>query len=399
MSTLAPHPTASLRPSLPQIDRRRPTLDRLQALKRRTLLLGLAALLCIAGGLHLAQTGLDTLARLSGWLIPPPPPDWEISADPHFWLPRTASTLLVLMALYGFSTGRFGLLHPAIVLSPLLLCVAVALAHRADGTLPLLDPEVWLTVGRWLGSTPEAGWRPAQPEMLRLAAGLMLAAAVLPLLQLWNRMRQRVSRLQHELIDAAQPEQNDSPSSLFMFAHGAPVSALTQISALQSQLSGWRLVRLLLIIDALAFAVPLLAQRINGSTTLHLAEIPRIEQPAPAAALAALLGSDAGPQPCALVGLWTASRQDSVYQVTLQEDGRFLAEPLARGRYAAAALQGDWQVENDRIRWRHDGLTTTEPDINPIREPSAISFTLVEVNGELTRYNLIHRTPGPRCTE
>mgnify|MGYP001245952501 CR=1 FL=1 len=117
---------------------------------------------------------------------------------------------------------------------------------------------------------------------------------------------------------------------------------------------------------------------------------------------ARLTGGDTRQQPCALVGVWAASRRDSVYQVTLQDDGRFHAEPLARGAFSSGTIHGDWSVDTvdagPRITWRYDGgAPVGPPDVNPVRDLAATGFTLVEVNGETTRYNLIRRTPGARC--
>lgn len=47
-----------------------------------------------------------------------------------------------------------------------------------------------------------------------------------------------------------------------------------------------------------------------------------------------------GTHPCAYIGVWTAARDNSVYKVTLNDTGTYVAEPIARGRYSGATIRG-----------------------------------------------------------
>ncbi len=107
------------------------------------------------------------------------------------------------------------------------------------------------------------------------------------------------------------------------------------------------------------------------------------------------IGSSIGPR-CAFVGVWTAARDKSVYQVTLDESGAFEAEPISRGANSPGIIIGKWKINGDKMEWEYTDRRLAG-DSNKIRDATANSFTLVEVNGALTRYNLIESTKTPNC--
>lgn len=97
--------------------------------------------------------------------------------------------------------------------------------------------------------------------------------------------------------------------------------------------------------------------------------------------------------PCEYVGTWEAKREASVYQVTLRADGQFLAEPVRTSDRDATKVTGSWSVAGrrgkERLVWLYDEGRVWPPDINPVREPRADGFTLMEENGSRTEYTRI----------
>ena len=119
------------------------------------------------------------------------------------------------------------------------------------------------------------------------------------------------------------------------------------------------------------------------------AQVGSSAQPAPAGI---------GTHPCAYVGVWTAARDQSVYKVTLKDTGDYVAEPIARGAHSGSAIRGTWMVSGDAMEWTYASNKAIPRDINQIRNASAKSFTLDEVDGTSTQYNLIEATTSSTCT-
>lgn len=478
----------------PRTDRSRPTLDRLDALKWRTLAVALAALLCGWGALHgvlapaarLALQLVDAV-RLRRWLPALDVPAWSPGIDWLGWVPATAFLVVAALVIVGFSAGRFGRAPARLVMLPLVLLGAAVLvwgraggvpegalqrqavlaallgrydaAERAlaDGGAPALtrhyvgaqlalragdraalrahgqalldatdavlyagsdaavepalrlalrfEPAVLHAIDATLHDgrprheaglqweAAHAGWSGTLRRVMALAAvplGALLLGAALALVRLWNTMRRRVARLQVELVP------DDDPAD-----EAAAVAAATPAAGLDRLgLPGLRRSLRLAALGLFGFGMlQTLTLRLGAQ---HLVDAQAAHDTSIADQEARLTGGDMQQQPCALVGVWAASRRDSVYQVTLQDDGRFHAEPLARGAFSGGTIHGDWSVDTvdagPRITWRYDGgAPVGPPDVNPVRDLAATGFTLVEVNGETTRYNLIRRTPGARC--
>lgn len=94
------------------------------------------------------------------------------------------------------------------------------------------------------------------------------------------------------------------------------------------------------------------------------------------------------------VGIWTASRAETVYRVTLRDDSQYIAEPVRDNTPGAQTLTGSWGVNNGRMIWLSDTGRLWPPDINPITDISNTSFSLREANGSTTRYELVERIPS-----
>jgi hypothetical protein len=102
---------------------------------------------------------------------------------------------------------------------------------------------------------------------------------------------------------------------------------------------------------------------------------------------------------CRYTGVWSAKRGDMVYQVTLEADGKFIAEPVEYVPANAPTITGAWSVAGNSIVWAYDSGAVWPPDINPISAESANAFTLTEVNGSTTRYGLIERLRSSACAK
>ena len=94
------------------------------------------------------------------------------------------------------------------------------------------------------------------------------------------------------------------------------------------------------------------------------------------------------------VGVWTASRTDTVYRVTLRDDSQYMAEPVRDNSPGAQVLTGSWGVYNGKMIWLSDSGRFWPPDINPITNISDTSFSLREANGSSTRYELVGHVPS-----
>jgi hypothetical protein len=99
--------------------------------------------------------------------------------------------------------------------------------------------------------------------------------------------------------------------------------------------------------------------------------------------------------PCAFIGVWAEIKNQMAYKVTFSENGGFMTEPIAPGT-SGATYVGLWEVRGDKLEWKTSGSHRPE-DISQVRNLTARSFTLVEVNGSLTAFDLIETTRTPNC--
>jgi len=102
--------------------------------------------------------------------------------------------------------------------------------------------------------------------------------------------------------------------------------------------------------------------------------------------------------PCDFVGVWTSSRQDSKYQVTLTDDSRFVVEPIHDGQGRAAVITGIWGARDGEMIWFEDGQSHWPIDVNPVLREGKGYFRLVEVNGELTEFRLVRELGSRACS-
>jgi hypothetical protein len=107
--------------------------------------------------------------------------------------------------------------------------------------------------------------------------------------------------------------------------------------------------------------------------------------------------SDSRPMRCKYVGTWAATRGSVTYNVTLEADGRFAAEPGANAPPSPASITGAWSAAGNALVWVYDSGPVWPPDINPISDASSDAFTLREVNGSTTRYSLIEKQTPAIC--
>jgi hypothetical protein len=119
--------------------------------------------------------------------------------------------------------------------------------------------------------------------------------------------------------------------------------------------------------------------------------------------IAAAGGSTSGTKPdsrpprCRYVGIWAATRGAVTYNITLEVDGRFVAEPGANAPPSPAQITGAWSAAGNALVWVYDSGNVWPPDINPISEATSDAFTLREVNGSTTRYTLIEKQTPAGC--
>jgi hypothetical protein len=257
-----------------------------------------------------------------------------------------------------------------------------------------LDPAVVMALDLALNGEPmtevgmrrqsEGGAGAVRREVMfsgRLLLGGVLLLASLGLLKVWNVMRRRVAIIDEQMVlDEAR----------------APASTVRAASAASPSMPPVRWGFVLRV--ALLVASPLLLLKLIGGLLL-LGESSGGTiggRPEPKPEQAALPGDAA--HPCWLAGAWTSSRGDSVFRITLTEDGRFKAEPIAAGPHGQGSYRGRWELlQGQRLRWIHDRNPGDHSDVNPIVEAGTTAFTLREVSGQTTRFNRIGPVPGKRC--
>lgn len=101
--------------------------------------------------------------------------------------------------------------------------------------------------------------------------------------------------------------------------------------------------------------------------------------------------------PCRYIGVWSASRAQSVYEITLKDNSEFVAEPIRAINPEADTITGSWGVHQDKMVWFYNEGRVWPPDINLITPESASSFTLAEANGTRTHYALIEAVKSTSC--
>lgn len=277
------------------------------------------------------------------------------------------------------------------------LLQADKVAYGVDWQVSLqFQPDVLLAIDKGVNGQPEteigmrrqrendgAGLRNGAAFTVRVLLGAAALAAAAVLLKLWNLMRRRVGTIGQQMQADADEAAALALREAALFARPArpksppppPVS--------------WRVIgRLVVLVTAPVMFVKGMSAWLGPSESREVSRAPQA------------LVAKAGDRPCNLVGAWTSSRGDSVFKVTMTEDGRFTAEPIAAGPYGKQSYRGSWEVfEGKQIRWIDDYRSEDKSDVNDILDLQGRSFTLREVNGSKTRFNRIGPAPGQkRCT-
>ncbi len=117
----------------------------------------------------------------------------------------------------------------------------------------------------------------------------------------------------------------------------------------------------------------------------------------PAAAKAQ--GAPASQNPrCRYAGIWTSTRGSMVYEIRLDPDGKFVAEPVQNAPPGAGQESGSWGVAGNTFAWAYDSGPVYPPDLNPISNERDGAFTLTEVNGATTQFMRVEKSASPECS-
>lgn len=101
--------------------------------------------------------------------------------------------------------------------------------------------------------------------------------------------------------------------------------------------------------------------------------------------------------PCRLVGVWNSHQGRIIRRIELKDDGTYFMHPSpARGMDPPGGWRGRWSAEGRQIAWRADGQV--ELDVNPIEDDQGDRFTLVERDGQRTRFERVQAVASTRCT-
>jgi hypothetical protein len=102
--------------------------------------------------------------------------------------------------------------------------------------------------------------------------------------------------------------------------------------------------------------------------------------------------------PCKFVGVWTSARPDTVWKITLKDNGEFAAEPL-KGEYARESDHGgSWSVSGNQMAWFYHDPLLWPPDINQIEYQTDKRFTLIEHNGVRTQFDFLESIESSACS-
>lgn len=112
--------------------------------------------------------------------------------------------------------------------------------------------------------------------------------------------------------------------------------------------------------------------------------------------MASWFGNADKEQPCHMVGVWLSSRSGS--DITLNADGSYITAFTADENGIERIYQGTWKVKGDKFIWTHFGKHDAVTEANPIKEESDGHFTLIEENGDATRFKLQKTVASTRCT-
>lgn len=202
-----------------------------------------------------------------------------------------------------------------------------------------------------------------------ILGGTVLLTSSLALLAVWQGMRRRVLDIDAKLNNtpAAPARAPSAPKP-----SGAKAGGLARRTGIGLGLAGALAAPLAYFAyqDAAPGQAPAVAAK---------AEAPR----APASAA----------QPCAYVGEWSATREQGVMRVSLQANGQFSSQPVARGGEFEESVHGSWGVRADRMEWTYAGQSQPR-EVRRIAAAGIDSFSLKDAEGTLTEYRRIGAAPA-----
>jgi hypothetical protein len=89
--------------------------------------------------------------------------------------------------------------------------------------------------------------------------------------------------------------------------------------------------------------------------------------------------------PCQYVGVWISTQANCRYKFTLKDNGEYDAEHQACN-ISSDDSSGSWGVHENKMLWFDHENFRWPPDINVIEAEDKNSFSIVEMNGSLTRF-------------
>lgn len=101
--------------------------------------------------------------------------------------------------------------------------------------------------------------------------------------------------------------------------------------------------------------------------------------------------------PCRFVGVWSSIRPGFVLRIKLRDNGQYIAAPNESGVGDRQGYTGFWAVQGNKMIWRHQQGNTSDADVNSIVNESDSTFTLIEMNGQRTRFEMIEATKSHIC--
>jgi hypothetical protein len=102
--------------------------------------------------------------------------------------------------------------------------------------------------------------------------------------------------------------------------------------------------------------------------------------------------------PCRFVGVWSTVQRGAMFRITLMDDGRFRMDRNVTDAAGRRHHEGFWMVQSGHFVWRYPESAHEPPDINRIVSETATSFALFELDGQVSKFDLLDRRQSSRCT-
>jgi hypothetical protein len=109
-------------------------------------------------------------------------------------------------------------------------------------------------------------------------------------------------------------------------------------------------------------------------------------------------GNETSVIPCNMLGTWTYRKNTLQRRINFKDDGTYSMEAVQGNWEEGKVYTGHWVRQGGAIVWRHDQVST-DIERNLIEFKGDKEFTLTEVDGTTTQFELNQSVNSQRCTK